>query len=271
MRNPYLVGTKIYLRPLEEDDAAVCHPWLNDPEVWRTLAVRGRPNTEARSREYIRALDPTRDQVFAIVTREDEQYVGNCGLHAIDAVDRHATLGIVIGRKECWGRGFGTEAVRLLCGHAFQTVNPHKGCLASYARNRRGRGVRAPPRCRSRVRAGARGAAVAEVARGEIWQFAFPRPDRRRPVLVLTRQEMIGRLSTVTVAPLTTTIRGVASEVVVGTEVGLRQPLAINLHHVATVPRAGLRGYIGTLPAEGMERVRDALLFALGFAGPKGG
>ena len=138
MRNPYLVGTKIYLRPLEEDDAAVCHPWLNDPEAWRTLAVRGRPNTEARSREYIRALDPTRDQVFAIVTREDEQYVGNCGLHAIDAVDRHATLGIVIGRKECWGRGFGTEAVRLLCGHAFETLNLHKICLASYATNERG-------------------------------------------------------------------------------------------------------------------------------------
>src|SRR5437867_11906815 len=73
MRNPYLVGTKIYLRPLEEDDAAVCHPWLNDPEVWRTLTVRGRPNTEARSREYIRALDQTPDQVLAIVTREDEQ------------------------------------------------------------------------------------------------------------------------------------------------------------------------------------------------------
>ena len=137
MRNTYLVGTKIYLRPLEEDDAAVCHPWLNDPEAWRTLAVRGRPNTEARSREYIRALDPTRDQVFAIVTREDEQYVGNCGLHAIDAVDRHATLGIVIGRKECWGRGFGTEALRLLCRHAFETLNLHKVCLASYALNER--------------------------------------------------------------------------------------------------------------------------------------
>jgi len=112
---------------------------------------------------------------------------------------------------------------------------------------------------------------MAEVARGELWQFGFPQPDRRRPVLVLSRRDMIGRLSTVTVAPLTTTIRGVASEVVVGTEVGLKQPSAINLHHVATVPRAGLRGYVGTVPAEGMQRVRDALLFALGFAGPKGG
>ena len=110
---------------------------------------------------------------------------------------------------------------------------------------------------------------MAEVARGEIWRFAFPRPDRQRPVLILTRQDMIGRLATVTVAPLTTTIRGVASEVVVGTEVGLRQPSAINLHHLATVPRAGLRSYVGTVPAEIMLRVRDALLFALGFAGPR--
>ena len=109
---------------------------------------------------------------------------------------------------------------------------------------------------------------MAEIARGEIWQFAFPRPDHRRPVLVLTRQDMIGRLATVTVAPLTTTIRGVASEVLVGTEVGLKQPSVINLHHVATVPRAGLRSYVGSVSEEVMHQVREALLFALGFGPP---
>src|SRR2546426_1170309 len=70
MRNPYLVGTKVYLRPLEEADAAECHAWLNDPDVRRTLAVRAVPHTEASSRAWIRALDPRRDQVFAIVTHE---------------------------------------------------------------------------------------------------------------------------------------------------------------------------------------------------------
>jgi mRNA interferase MazF len=110
---------------------------------------------------------------------------------------------------------------------------------------------------------------VAEIARGEIWQFAFPKPDRRRPVLVLTRQDMIGRLETVTVAPLTSTVRGVPSEVVIGIEAGLKQPSAINLHHLATVPRAGLRAYVGSVPPETMDQVRDALLFALGFLGPR--
>jgi mRNA interferase MazF len=109
---------------------------------------------------------------------------------------------------------------------------------------------------------------VAKVGRGEIWQFAFGAPDRRRPVLVLTRQEMIGRLHTVTVAPLTSTIRGISSEVVVGPEVGLKQPSAINLHHLATVPLSGLRTFVGIVPDEVLSRVRDALLFALGFAGP---
>jgi len=138
MRNPYLIGTRVYLRPLEEADAAECHAWLNDPEVRRTLAVRGMPHTEASSREWIRTRDPRRDQVFAIVTRERDLYVGNCGLHEIDPIDRLARLGIVIGRKDEWGKGFGTEAVTLLCRHAFDGLNLHKVCLSCFAINERG-------------------------------------------------------------------------------------------------------------------------------------
>jgi mRNA interferase MazF len=105
------------------------------------------------------------------------------------------------------------------------------------------------------------------VSRGEIWQFAFPRPDKRRPVLVLTRQDMIGRLSTVTVAPITKTIRGVPSEVVVGAAQGLKGPSAINLHNVATVPAAGLRSFVGLVTEDILAEVRAALLFSLGFEG----
>jgi mRNA interferase MazF len=106
---------------------------------------------------------------------------------------------------------------------------------------------------------------MAEVGRGQIWMFAFPRPDKKRPVLVLTRQDMIGRLHSVTVAPITSTVRGVPSEVVVGTECGLKQPSAINLHHVASIPLAGLRSFVGAVSPPVMQRVREALLFALGF------
>jgi mRNA interferase MazF len=109
---------------------------------------------------------------------------------------------------------------------------------------------------------------VAEVTRGEIWMFGFPKPDKMRPVLVLTRQDMIGRLHTVTVAPITSTIRGVPSEVAIGAESGLKKASAINLHNVATVPLDGLRTFVGALPGPTMTKVRDALLFSLGFVAP---
>ena len=98
--------------------------------------------------------------------------------------------------------------------------------------------------------------------------FAFPKPDKKRPVLVLTRQDMIGRLNTITVAPITFTIRSVPSEVAIGSEAGLKQASAINLHNLATVPLAGLRTFVGTVPRHSMTKVRDALLFSLGFVEP---
>lgn len=103
------------------------------------------------------------------------------------------------------------------------------------------------------------------MTRGEIWMFRFGPPDKQRPVLILTRSDMIGVLHTVTVAPLTRTIRGVPSEVVVGPESGLKEPSAINLHHLVTVPRAGLRRFVGVVSPAVLAQVRGALLFALGF------
>ncbi len=103
------------------------------------------------------------------------------------------------------------------------------------------------------------------MTRGEIWMFRFGAPDKLRPVLLLTRPDMVGVLNTVTVAPVTRTIRGVASEVAVGQECGLKAPSAINLHHVATVPKAGLRRFVGSVPPAVLAQVRDAMLFALGF------
>jgi RimJ/RimL family protein N-acetyltransferase len=138
MTTPYLVERKVRLRPLLESDATECWAWFNDPDVRRTLALRGRPNTEAISRAFIHNLDPRRDQVFAIMTREDDVYVGNCGLHEIHPVDRYAMLGLVIGRKDYWGKGLGTEAVRLLCRYAFDELNLHRVALSTYAINERG-------------------------------------------------------------------------------------------------------------------------------------
>jgi len=106
-----------------------------------------------------------------------------------------------------------------------------------------------------------------EVSRGEIWRYRFSAPDKRRPVLVLTRPEVIGLLHTVMVAPVTSTIRGAPSEVVVGVKEGLKHESAVNLDHVQTVERARLTSYVGHLGPDRMREVCRALSIAVGCDG----
>ena len=103
-----------------------------------------------------------------------------------------------------------------------------------------------------------------EVNRGEIWRYRFAAPDKIRPVLVLTRQEVIGLLHTVMVAPVTSTMRGAPSEVSVGVPEGLKRESAVNLDHVQTVERSRLVGYMGHLGLEKMREVCRALAVAAG-------
>ena len=93
------------------------------------------------------------------------------------------------------------------------------------------------------------------LTRGQIWQYTFSRPDKRRPVLVLTRAEVIDLLHTVMVAPVTSTIHGVPSEVVVGIEEGLKHDSVINLDHIQTVEKSKLTHFIGTVGRQKMKLV----------------
>jgi mRNA interferase MazF len=92
--------------------------------------------------------------------------------------------------------------------------------------------------------------------------FDFSPPDKRRPVLALTRQDAIPLLRTVMVAPITSTIRGAPSEVSVGIAEGLKRDSAVNLDHVQTVDQSRLRRYIGSLSASKMMAVCEALAIA---------
>jgi mRNA interferase MazF len=100
------------------------------------------------------------------------------------------------------------------------------------------------------------------VNRGEIWLYEFRPPDKRRPVVVLTRAEVIPLLRTVMVAPITSTIRGAPSEVQVGVDEGLKHDSAVNLDHVQTVEKSRLRTFVGSLGREKMRQVCRALAIA---------
>lgn len=101
--------------------------------------------------------------------------------------------------------------------------------------------------------------------RGEIRWYRFRGPDKRRPVVILTRDSILSYLGEVTVAPITTTVRDIPSEVALGPADGMARPCAINLDHVQTVSKHRVGGVIATLPSARMAEIREALLFALGY------
>lgn len=100
--------------------------------------------------------------------------------------------------------------------------------------------------------------------RGEIWQFRFNPPDECRPVVVLTRSEVLPLIRTAMVAPVTSTIRGIPSEVLIGVDEGLKRQSAVNLDNVQTVEQSQLSAYIGSLDAVQMRAVCRALAIATG-------
>jgi mRNA interferase MazF len=94
--------------------------------------------------------------------------------------------------------------------------------------------------------------------------YEFASPDKRKPVVVLTRESIIGLLGTVTVAPITSTIRGAPSEVVLSEEDGMKAPCAVNLHNTAVVPLGKLGKRVAQLSSARMQEICEALRFSLG-------
>lgn len=116
------------------------------------------------------------------------------------------------------------------------------------------------------VRRRVAGGPIVKPRRGEIWQYRSGTPDQRRPVVILTRQEVLPLLRTAMVAPITSTIRGLPSEVIVGIDEGLKHESAINLDHVQTIEQGRLHGFVGSLSDAKMRRVCRALSLATGCA-----
>ena len=102
--------------------------------------------------------------------------------------------------------------------------------------------------------------------RGQIRWYTFRLPDKRRPVLLLTRDDVIGRLNEIVVVPATRTIRGLASEVVLTVEDGMPTACALNFDHVSLAQRNRIGALITSLPEARWIEARRALLTACGFA-----
>lgn len=101
--------------------------------------------------------------------------------------------------------------------------------------------------------------------RGDIRWYRFKDPDKKRPVVILTRNSIIPFLGEVTVAPLTTTVRNIPTEVVLEPDDGVPKRCAVNCDHIQTVSQSKIGSLITHMPKAKMEALKAAVLFAFDF------
>ena len=135
MQRPYLIGTHVYLRPLEPADASRFASWLNDTRVTRTLRYR-RPITDADELAFIEGPGKDNGDVrLGIVLKRGDRLIGSAGLMRVDWQARSAGYGIHIGMPSEWGKGYGTEVTRMIVAHAFDSMNLNRVWLEVHVTN----------------------------------------------------------------------------------------------------------------------------------------
>lgn len=137
-RTAKLTGESVYLALASPEDAELWARWLNDLEVSLPLGDEAYSlfTTEDQARD-IQDIIAHRDHVFTIVQRATDRPIGRCLLFGLNKTDRSTKVGIFIGEKDCWGKGYGTEAMRLLLDYAFNLLNLHSVMLGVYSFNDR--------------------------------------------------------------------------------------------------------------------------------------
>lgn len=145
MYHPYIIGKKLYLRGIEKEDlSGTMFQWPNDPEVTHYMVMGAIPNSgsiycswNTIEEEYEKLRKSEKDVVFAIIDKESDNMIGVVGLYDISWIPRHAELRIVIGEKDFWGKGYGTEATKLVVDYAFDKLNLNKVYMGVNAEHKR--------------------------------------------------------------------------------------------------------------------------------------
>ncbi len=133
-----LKGKKVILRPIKIDDAKRFVKWVNDEEIAKLMGAREKKITLKEEKEWIKNLSKKWrvERHFAIDTTENI-HIGSVGLKDIDSKNKKASLGITIGDKNYWGKGYGKDAVKLILDYAFKSLNLHRVDLGVYDFNMR--------------------------------------------------------------------------------------------------------------------------------------
>lgn len=123
---PFLCGSRVYLRPVEEDDLTSLRIWFNDPEI-RRLIGEVTPMSAAGAEQFYAQIKTDINRVwFTVVLKENDHIIGEAGLLRIFYPWRTADLSIILGDKFYWGKGYGSEAILLLMDYAFGSLALHR-------------------------------------------------------------------------------------------------------------------------------------------------
>jgi diamine N-acetyltransferase len=134
---PFLVGERLYLRPLEKEDLPAIRRWWNDPEA-RRLIGEVLPMSQAAAEEFYERVRTDKERVwFVIVLKEGDRAIGEAGLLRMFPAWRTTDMSIIIGDKAAWGQGYGVEVARLLLDFAFGALNMHRVAVGVVGFNER--------------------------------------------------------------------------------------------------------------------------------------
>lgn len=128
LRQSFLKGKKLYLRSINEKDLEGKYfDWFNDYEVTRYMESGFFPNSQENMQEYLRCVGRNSNNVLlGIIDLKTGTHVGNVRLGPINWIHRTSYLGIIIGEKNFWGKGYATEAIKLVVEYGFNRLNLHK-------------------------------------------------------------------------------------------------------------------------------------------------
>ncbi len=135
-----IYGKRIRLRGMERADISYFYEWINDPEVVDgiSLYLPMSMSDEEHWLESVNQSEPAaRPLAIDRLHQKNWRLIGNCGFFNIEWTNRAAELGIMIGDKSVWNRGYGTEAVELMLQHGFETLNLNRIDLRVYSTNPR--------------------------------------------------------------------------------------------------------------------------------------
>jgi RimJ/RimL family protein N-acetyltransferase len=130
-----MIGKKCYLSPIDVNDVEKFTEWLNDLDVTINLTLYPKIISLESEKDILVKL--SKEHNYSIIDNNSHELIGNCGFLGFDHINQTSEVGIFIGNKKYWNKGYGTEALTLLLDYGFKALNLHNIALRVYSFNER--------------------------------------------------------------------------------------------------------------------------------------